>query len=214
MGGKLTNALQWFWFCLLLFLIKNHLSYPITESLSIQTPWLSNPLFLHCPWSLFHSALSAAYDLGSLNLMTNRYKVHVFKYYYFVFVLADFFFQRKGKSTDLTHNFCSKYRRLQLPNSRTAKKYLPQLTWHFYPLTHSLFFTVGIGEGKKIFFLICSPRSISSMVINTLNINSEVTYSRSFIPNCELGIVSTYQVLHQRDTFWQAMLSKKIGLAV
>lgn len=87
MGCKLTSALQWLWFCLLLFLTKNHFSYPITGSLSIQAPWLSHPLFLHHPRSLFHSA---AYDLGSLNLMRNRYKLQFFKYYYFVFMLAAF----------------------------------------------------------------------------------------------------------------------------
>lgn len=97
MGGKLTNALQWFWFCLLLFLTKNHLSYPITGSLSIQTPCLSNPLFLHCPWSLFHSALSAAYDLGSLNLMTNRYKVQVFNIITLHLCWQDFFSEEGQK---------------------------------------------------------------------------------------------------------------------
>lgn len=51
-------------------------------------------------------------------------------------------------------------------------------------------------------------------MINMFNISSEVIYSRSFIPNSELGIVSIYQALHQRNTFWQEMLSKKIGLNV
>lgn len=91
MGCKLTSALQWLWFCPLLFLTKNHLIFPITRSLLIQTPWVSYPLLLHRPWSLFHSILSAAHGLGSLNLMRNRYKLQFFKYYCFVFVLPVFF---------------------------------------------------------------------------------------------------------------------------
>lgn len=100
MGCKVTSALQWF--CLLLFLTKNLLSYPITRPLLIQTPWVSYPLFLHHPWSLLHSAFSVAHGLGSLNLMRNRYKLQFFQFYYLY--LCWQFLSRSGKSTIPTYN--------------------------------------------------------------------------------------------------------------
>lgn len=170
MGCKLTSALQWFWFCLLLFLTKNHLSYPITGSLSIQTPWLSNPLFLHCPWSLFHSALSAAYDLGSLNLMTNWYKVQVFKYYYFVFVLAEFFSEEGQKHRSDPQSFS--YRLLLLLKIQKAtasqqydcKEIFTTANMTFFIHWLILYFSqLELEKEERFFFLISSPRSISSI---------------------------------------------------
>lgn len=90
MSCKLTSALQYLWSWSLLFLPKNHLRYPTTRFLLIQTPWVSYPLFSSSNLILV-PLLSAAHSLGSLNLMRSCYKLQFFKYYYFVFVLAVFF---------------------------------------------------------------------------------------------------------------------------